>query len=157
MTKRRVRGSRIDSARSSTLGRRSTAGSAPARSSDVADLAEAFKNAVAFHQAGRLDAAEKNYRRILGAQPDHFGSLHLLGVIAHQRGNHAEAVLQIDAALKINPNVAEALSNRGIALMELKRPDEALASYDKAIALKPDSAETFYNRVDPLAELKRPD
>src|SRR5664279_158193 len=119
------------------------------------ELASAFSQALALHQAGRLADAEKMYRIILKAQPDHFDSLHLLGVIFHQRGDHAEAVRQIDVALKINPKMVSAYSNRGVALGELKRFEEALASYDKALALKPDYAESFNNRGVALRELKR--
>src|SRR5664280_1771223 len=119
------------------------------------ELASAFSQALALHQAGRLADAEKMYRIILKAQPDHFDSLHLLGVIFHQRGDHAEAVRQIDVALKINPKMVSAYSNRGVALGELKRFEEALASYDKALALKPDYAEAFYSRGNMLRELKR--
>ena len=119
------------------------------------ELASAFSQALALHQAGRLADAEKMYRIILKAQPDHFDSLHLLGVIFHQRGDHAEAVRQIDVALKINPKMASAYSNRGVALGELKRFEEALASYDKALALKPDYEEAFNNRGNALGEVKR--
>ena len=41
----------------------------------------------------------------------------------------------------LRPNFAEALSNRGITLKELKRFEEALASYDRALTLRPDYAE----------------
>ena len=109
------------------------------------------------HQRGHLDEAEKLYRQVLKRQPDHFGSLHLLGVIASQRGDHATAVRQIDAAIKINRNDADAFNNRGIALKELKRPREALASFDCAIALHPAHADAFTNRGNALFELKRLD
>jgi protein O-GlcNAc transferase len=118
-------------------------------------LGSTFSQTLALHQAGRLAEAEQNYLQILKAQPNQFDCLHLLGVIFYQRGNHAEAVRQIDIALKINPKVASAHNNRGNALKELKRFDEALASYDKALALKPDYAEAFYNRGNALLELKR--
>src|SRR5262245_22740289 len=118
-------------------------------------LASTFSQALALHQAGRLAEAEQNYLQILKAQPNHFDCLHLLGVIFSQRGNHAEAVRQIDVALKINPKAASAHNNRGNALQELKRLDEALASHDKALALKPDYAEAFNNRGNALQELKR--
>ena len=39
-------------------------------------------------RAGRLESAETEYRRILGADPVHADALHLLGVLAHQRGEH---------------------------------------------------------------------
>jgi predicted O-linked N-acetylglucosamine transferase (SPINDLY family) len=56
----------------------------------------------------------------------------------------------------IKPDHAEALSNRGNALVELKRPADALVSYERAIALNPGSAEAFNNRGNALLELKRP-
>ena len=121
------------------------------------ELALAFKQAFAFHQAGRLAEAEQIYRQILKAQPKHFDSQHLLGIIYSQRGNPAEAVCQIDVALRINPKDASAHNNRGVSLQELKRLDEALASYDKALALKPDYAEAFFNRGNALKELGRLD
>lgn len=54
-------------------------------------LDQAFRLAVAHHQAGRLSEAEGLYRQILGAQPNHAGALHLLGVIADQVGRHEVA------------------------------------------------------------------
>jgi protein O-GlcNAc transferase len=119
------------------------------------EVGAAFNRALVFHQAGRLSEAEQVYRQILKDQPNHFDSLHFLGVIHYQRGNHAEAVRHIDAALRINPMVASAYNNRGNALGELMRFDEALASYDRAIALKPDYVEAFLNRGIALEQLKR--
>ena len=121
------------------------------------ELASTFSQALALHQAGRLAEAEKIYGQILKVQPNHFDSLHLVGVIYAQQGNHVESVRQIDLALKINPKAAYAHHNRGLALQELKRLDDALASYDKAIALKPDYAEAFNNRGLALQKLNRLD
>jgi predicted O-linked N-acetylglucosamine transferase (SPINDLY family) len=120
-----------------------------------ADVAALLGQAVALHQAGRLAEAEPLYRRMLQVQPRHFDGLHLLGVIHYQRGDLEGAVRQIDAALKINPDVAAAHNNRGNALKDLGRAEEALASFDRAIALKPDYAEAVYNRGNTLRELER--
>ena len=49
--------------------------------------AAAFAQALALHQAGRLTDAEKIYGQILAAEPTHFDSLHLLGVIFMHRGD----------------------------------------------------------------------
>jgi tetratricopeptide (TPR) repeat protein len=114
-------------------------------------LAEAF----ALQQAGRLAEAEEIYNQILATQPDHFDSLHLLGIVFHKRGDHAHALRHIDLALKINPNHIVALNNRGIALRELQRFEEALASYDRALALWPAYAEALLGRGHALKELKR--
>jgi predicted O-linked N-acetylglucosamine transferase (SPINDLY family) len=114
-----------------------------------------FGQAVALHQAGRLLEAEPLYRRVLEAQPRHFDSLHLLGVICYQHGQYREAIRLIDEALAINPAVAAAHNNRGSALKDLGETAPALASLDRAIALKPDYAEAFYNRANLLRELER--
>ena len=114
-------------------------------------LAEAF----ALQQAGRLAEAEKAYNQILAAQPDHFDSLHLLGIVYHRRGDDAQALRHIDLALEINPNDILALNNRGIALRALKRFEDALASYDRALALWPDYAEALLGRGNALKELQR--
>ena len=115
-----------------------------------------FGQAVALHQAGRLAEAEPLYRLVLQAQPRHFDSLHLLGVIHYQHGAYQEAARQIEAALKINPAAAAAHNNLGNALKDLGRTKDALASYDRAVARKPDYAEAFYNRGDVLRRLGRP-
>jgi len=120
------------------------------------DLAASFNEAMALHRGGRLVEAEIGYRRILEHQPDHFDSLHLLGVVHHQRGQHAAAVAQIDAALRLNPNSVSAHSNRGSALQALGHLEEALASYGRALALRPDHPEVLFNRGNVLQSLMRP-
>lgn len=50
---------------------------------------------------------------------------------------------------------AEALNNRGNALLELGRDEDALASYDQALVLKPDYAHAYNNRGLALLNLKR--
>ena len=119
------------------------------------DTALLLKQALDFIRTGRWADAEAACRRVLQVEPQNFDSLHLLGIMNLQRGRAAEAVLQFDAALKIDGKVADAQNNRGNALKELKRYDEALASYDRAVALRPDFAEAFINRGNALVELKR--
>jgi len=114
-----------------------------------------FDQALAFHRAGLLAEAEVLYRRVLKAFPRSFDCRHLLGVISYQRGDCATAVLQIDAALKIDSRVADAHLNRGNALKKLKRLDEALASYDRAAALKPRDPAILNSRGSVLRELQR--
>ena len=120
-----------------------------------ADVASVLGQAIAFHRAGLLAEAEQLYRRILEVERRNFDCLHLLGVLHFQRGEFSEAVRQIDDALKINPNVADAYNNRGNALRKLKRSEQALESYDHAIALKPDDAATFNNRGSAFRELEQ--
>jgi tetratricopeptide (TPR) repeat protein len=58
-------------------------------------------------------------------------------------------------ALKVRPDYAEALRNRGLILHKLKRFEEALASYDDALKVRPDCAEALTNRGGTLCELKQ--
>ena len=72
-----------------------------------------------------------------------------------RRGLPADAVLQFDLALEVNPDEADAHNNRGNALKELKRLGDAVASYRKAIALRPQFAEAHVNLGNALLALER--
>jgi tetratricopeptide (TPR) repeat protein len=118
-------------------------------------LASLFAQGLTLHQRGQLKDAERIYNQILATRPDHFDSRHLLGVVFLQSGNFAEAVVQIDLALKRNRHNVHALSNRGAALKELGRLDEAMASYDRLLKTAPDYAEGHSNRGVVLHALRR--
>lgn len=122
---------------------------------DSSSLQLKFQQGLALHQQGKLAEAEKIYRKILTENRKHCDALHLLGVIAIQRGRMKQGIDLVSKALAINPNISAAHNNLGNALKELKRPDEALASYDKAIALQPDYADAYNNRGVALKDLKR--
>lgn len=117
---------------------------------------ESLRRAIAAHQTGRLDEAERYYRAVLAAKPDQFDALHLLGVIASQRGRHEEAEALIGRAIAANPNMPSAHYNRANALRALGRKEEALAGCDRALALKPAYPEAHYNRGNVLLDLARP-
>src|SRR6185503_5253318 len=111
---------------------------------------------LAHHKDGRLAEAERLYLAVLANAPRHFDALHLLGLVRYQTGEHAVALEIIDRAIAINPNVAFAHSNRGLALQALHRLHDALAAFDRALKLKPELVEALYNRGNVLRELKRP-
>src|ERR1051325_3375351 len=95
-------------------------GSRNISSTNSLQLASAFGQATALHQAGRLSEAEEIYRRILQFQPKHFESHFLLGVICAQRGHHVDAVRQFDIAVKLNPKNASVHNSRGVAFGKLR-------------------------------------
>ena len=100
-------------------------------------IQQALDVALRHHTAGRLPQAETIYQQILQADPNQPVALHLLGVIAHQRGKNDTAVDLITRALAITPDFAEARSNLGLALQKLGKLDEAVASYHKGMAIRP--------------------
>jgi predicted O-linked N-acetylglucosamine transferase (SPINDLY family) len=79
------------SPRSGTIGNR--------KSQILMTLDEALQLALQHHRAGRLAEAEPIYRQVLAQQPDHPDALHLLGLIAHQVGRHADARVLIERAI----------------------------------------------------------
>jgi tetratricopeptide (TPR) repeat protein len=55
-----------------------------------------------------------------------------------QAGNIEEAIAHYEQALRINPDLAEAHNNWGLALEKLGRTPEAIAHYEQALRIKPD-------------------
>jgi tetratricopeptide (TPR) repeat protein len=117
----------------------------------------AFAAAVQHHRAGHLHEAEQFYRQVLGANPSHADSLHLLGVLAHQVGHHDVAVDLIERAIEIDATIALYQSNLGNALRALGRPDRATACYRRAIVLRPRYVEAYNNLAATLREHDQPD
>jgi tetratricopeptide (TPR) repeat protein len=120
-------------------------------------VAEMLRDAVALHQQGQLDEAEKHYKKVLRTEPRQFEALNLLGLLKQQQGDSTEALRLMDLALKINPDTAETLMNYGGVLCTLNRHQEAITRYDRAVALRPDLPEMHYNRGNALMSLARYD
>ena len=89
------------------------------------------------HQAGRLDDAQRLYEQALRAEPRHADALHLLGVIALQRGDAARALALIEHALETQPHNPHFHANRAHACLALQRIADAHAAYQRAAALEP--------------------
>jgi protein O-GlcNAc transferase len=118
-------------------------------------LSQALSRAISAYNAGRLVEAEQLCQQTINTKRDLFDALHLLAVVQSLLGKKDTALASYDRALKVRPDSAEALFNRGWTLHELKRFDEALASYERALTVRPDLAEAFCNRGLTLHELKR--
>lgn len=102
--------------------------------------AQTIRDALAHHQAGRIEAAEALYRGVLSAEPGHVDALHYLGVIAHQRGRPEQAVDLIGRALATMPFMPDAHVHLGLALKRQGKFSAAVASFRKAIELAPGHA-----------------
>ena len=110
--------------------------------------------AINLHKQGRLKEAGALYEEILNSEESP-SAWQWLGTLHAQLGRHAEAMDCYARALRLDPDYAEAHSNRGNVLRALHRLDEALESYSRAIALKPDYAEAFNNRGVALVDKAR--
>jgi predicted O-linked N-acetylglucosamine transferase (SPINDLY family) len=111
--------------------------------------------ALRLHQQGRLDEAERFYRRAVAEQPSAFAPHHFLGILKLQQGQPNEALALIGAALELEPANIEAAINYGNALKLAGRNEEALACFDRALEHKPGFAGAPYNRAILLADMGR--
>ncbi len=110
--------------------------------------------AVAALRANKLQDADRLYRKILRAEPEHAEALHGLGIVQLQMGQHARALGFFERALRVTPDISQLWNNHATALNALKREEEALASLDRALALAPNDALLHYNRGNTLMSLK---
>lgn len=116
-----------------------------------------IQEAIALHQQGLLEDAERLYTQILQVDRDHFDALHLLGVLMHQRGNCEEALDLIAKALATNPGSADAHANQARMFTASERYDLALASNARALALQPNDVAALCDRAKILNALSRLD
>ncbi len=98
---------------------------------------ETLQQAMALHRNGRLAEAEQAYHNVPESAPEAVDAIHLLGVIALQRGNPQGAVALIQRAIGIRGNVPAMHSNLGESLRTMGRNAEALAAFEKALQLDP--------------------
>ncbi len=122
-----------------------------------AGLVMALKAALEHQQIGRLDEAEKYYRKALEIDPNNPIALHLLGGLAQQNGQHQEAVEHFIKALKGSPDDAEIHNNLGNSLAALGRYEEAARYLQTAVDLNPDYALALNNLGAVLTEADRPE
>ena len=138
------------------------------------DYAEAIKillhasgveteNAVAWHELGDAyrhgDDWEHAYAAFglsLKARPKNALSLAGLGEAALNLGRVADAIVALDEAVVIDPNLAPAWFLRGAAQAQLGLIAEAAESQRRAVELNPGSANAWYNLAHNLHSLKRP-
>ncbi|MFM0348424.1 tetratricopeptide repeat protein [Paraburkholderia sp. RL17-347-BIC-D] len=104
-----------------------------------------FDRAFAAHRDGRLDDAERGYRATLDGNPAHVDALHLLGVLRHQQGQHAEAAELVRRAVNLRPEDAALQLNLGNALKALGQIDGAIEQFRNALTLAPSFPMAHYN------------
>ena len=110
---------------------------APRQQAPDGFIVATFNQAMAAHRAGDLSRAETLYRLVLAHDAKQFDAMHMLGVVAGQRGDFREGVRRIIDALKIRPNATDGYINLGRMQAELKDYAGAGASYRQALSLDP--------------------
>ena len=111
----------------------------------MASIDERFGEALAAHRRGALDEADALCRQILQLAPQSADALHLLGIIAHQRGDHRLAVERIGQAITADPLRAAFHNNLGEVYRALELRDDARRSYECAVKLDSSLAAAHYH------------
>lgn len=101
------------------------------------------------------DAATKDYRAALEADPDNALAALGLARATAADGNREAALAQVDAILGKHPEVSEAHVLRGQLLFSLNRTDDGLAALASALQHNPKDQVTHLSYVSTLLTMKR--
>jgi tetratricopeptide (TPR) repeat protein len=96
--------------------------------------------------AGKYDEAAAHFAKALRTKPDFLEVISdadirtNLGLLFARQGKLAEAVEQLNEALRLNSNSAEAHTTLGVVLLRSGRAEESIPHFSAALQLKPDWA-----------------
>ena len=94
-----------------------------------------------YQQGGNLVAAEQLYLQILHSEPSHAESLHFLGVLKSQAGDHALALEYMQQALALRPEIAHFHSNLGLVHFAQGQLAQAESCLRQALRIRPEFAQ----------------
>jgi tetratricopeptide (TPR) repeat protein len=115
-----------------------------------------LNEAIAHHQAGRLENADVIYQELLRADPRNPDMLHLSGVVALQTGRHENALDLIGRAIAENSGIALYHRNMALTLEALDRAGDALSHFAKAAELAPAETENHLRLAHAFDRAGRP-
>jgi tetratricopeptide (TPR) repeat protein len=109
----------------------------------------AHESGTLLNRAGRREEALAHFRRCAELTPnnpaDRATTFNNIGNVLQALGRSGEALHWLDRALDERPDFVQAISNKAIALGQMRRFDEALAAYARVRAIDPDHAVSNWN------------
>ena len=109
------------------------------------DITATLTEALALHQAGNLDEAEKIYERVILHAPRNADAHHLLGVIYKSRGQTDRAIGSIGMALSIDPTQAPFYNNLGTCYLTKNELVAAELCFRKAVEFQENYPDAWSN------------
>ena len=108
-------------------------------------MPDLLSTAIEMHQAGHLGAAAQMYQKVLAKDTTNAPAMHLLGVLHHQKGEHARAVELISQAVALRPNVPAFHANLAEAYRASGQLERAVGCCRAALQLWADYPEALCN------------
>ena len=120
---------------------------------------KAIARALSLQQQGKRDEAIQKWRAVARVAEKSDNGLAArawfsVGYLV-QDENPQDGILAYNQAIRLQPDLAKAYYNRGIAKGALKQYKDAIADYNEAIRLQPDDAEAYSNRGAAKAALEQ--
>ncbi len=116
-----------------------------------------FLQGLAHYQAGRFEAADRDFGASLSLLPGRPSTLTNLGATRLKLGRLEEAAGLLEEALQQEPDNAEALGHLAAALAEMGRREAALDAIRRSLGQEPRSGAGWLLRADLARELGHPD
>jgi tetratricopeptide (TPR) repeat protein len=104
-----------------------------------------LKQAIADHQAGRLDEAAAAFERAIVLAPDDADAFYSLGMVEIDRKHFEAALTQLTRCLQRAPHHAQVRNGLALALLRLGRIDGALSILAEQLAMRPNDFEALNN------------
>ena len=121
------------------------------------DLTSILNTAMGYQSQGRLDEAEAIYLKVLEIDNSNAGTLHLLGLVYHSRGDFDCAAEAIGSAIIIDANIPEFHANLSATQLARGQPAQAANHAQRAIELDPSLGVAHYNKGNAYFALGRAD
>lgn len=125
---------------------------AAAAPDDTQDLNRRFQSAVTDYDAGRYQQSAATLEGLLPYSARSFEVHELLGLVYGSLSQPAKALEQLELAVKLKPDSAEARTNLAASLSRAGKADEAGDEFRKALELEPNDYEANHNLGEFLIE-----
>src|SRR5262249_36294838 len=118
-------------------------------------IPQAIEAALEHHRAGRLADAEAIYRKILAIDPRQPDTLHLLGYLAYQVGQHDAAIDLVSRAIQLQPGEGRFHHSLGNALYARGMLEPAIGHLTRAVEICPEDFAFANNLANVLSAAGR--
>jgi predicted O-linked N-acetylglucosamine transferase (SPINDLY family) len=123
----------------------------------MSNIDQAIEAAMQAFLRGNLRDAELHCRQAIARDPRNARAIHLLGVIAYQADQPAQAAQIINRAVQLDPQNPSYRNNLGLALFALGQWDQSIEQYAAALRLNPSLADAHFNLANVFAHTNRLD